>query len=177
MTFKANLSFLLSVSEIGGAAFGKAPAWNGDINLAESYAHGVGGGQFDLAYLNERTVASASNDDIDVAGVLASALNTTFSAAELALLFLWNRPRLDTDPANTTNLTLGAGTNPMIGFLGGTTPTIGPIRPGAFIVLGGVKNAGGIGAITAGTGDILRCANSSGAANKYVLGLLGRTTA
>lgn len=177
MTFKANLNFLLSVSQSGVAAFGKAPQWNGDINLMESYAEGVGAGQFNLAYLDERTVASASNDDVDLAGVLASALGTSFAAAELALLFVLNRPRDPDAAANTTNLTIGGGSNPMIGFLGGTTPVLGPIRPGAFCVLGGVKNAGGIGAITAGTGDILRIANSSGAQNKYVLGLLGRTTA
>jgi len=177
MTFKANLNLLLSISQSGAAAFGKTPAWQGDVNLMESYADGVGAGQFNLAYLEERTVASGANDDVDLAGVLASALGTTFTAAELALLFVLNRARDPDEAANSTNLTIGAGSNPMIGFLGGTTPTLGPIRPGAFCMLGGVKNAGGIGAITAGTGDILRIANSAGAANKYVLGLLGRTTA
>ncbi|MFO1126371.1 MAG: hypothetical protein U1E25_14580 [Methylocystis sp.] len=76
----------------------------------------------------ERTVASATNDDIDLAGVLTDALSVTITAAELIALVIINKQKDGT--ANTTNLTIGNGSDPMIGFLGGTTPTIGPIRPG-----------------------------------------------
>lgn len=176
MTFKANLNFLLSVSEIGAAAFGSTPAWGASIPLTKSYSHGVAAGQFNLAYLAERTVATGADDDIDLAGVLASALGTSFAAVELALIFLLNRPKDETEAANTTHLTIGGGTNPMIGFLGGTAPTIGPIQPGGMFLLGGVEHAAGLGVITPDTGDILRIANQAGASNKYVLGLLGRAS-
>lgn len=76
--------------------------------------------------------------------------------------------------ANTTALTIGGGSNPVVGFLGGTTPTIGPIRPGGFVFIA-CPDAAGIGAVTAGTGDILRIANASGAAAVYQIAILGRT--
>lgn len=134
---------------------------------------GTGEGQANIAWLDERTVASASNDDIDLAGVLTDAFGVTVAAAEIAGLIIVNRPRLDTAAANTTNLTVGVGTNPVTGYLGGTTPTLGPIRPGNFVMFGG-PNVGGFGTVTAGTGDILRVANSSGASATYQIGLLLR---
>jgi hypothetical protein len=174
MTFSALVKASLNLAEVGAAAFGKNPYWNGDISFEQVFGDGITAGNFNLGYMAERTVASASNDDIDLAGVLASALGTSFAGAELVLIALLNKPRLSTDALNTTNLTIGAGTNPFVGFLGGTTPTLGPIRPGGLFLLGG-PDAAGIGTITAGTGDILRVANSSGASCKYQIALLART--
>lgn len=135
-------------------------------------ANGTGAGQADLLFMDERTVATASNDDLDLAGVLSSAFGATITAAELVAVFIINAPR--SGAANTTNLTIGGGSNPVVGFLGGTTPTIGPIRPGGFVMIG-CGDAAGIGAVTASTGDILRIANSSGASATYQIAILARS--
>jgi hypothetical protein len=87
-------------------------------------------------------------------------------------LFVINGPQAGS--ANTTNLTIGGGSAPITGFLGSTTPTIGPIRPGGFVFLG-CGDAAGLGAITATTADILRITNSSGASATYQIGIVARS--
>jgi hypothetical protein len=164
-----------NIALAGSSILGNAPHWNVLIEIANNFSDGVAANQADKVYVAERTVASNTNDDIDLTGSLSDALGATITAAELAALLIYNKPM---DPAadNTTNLTIGGGSSPMLGFLGGTTPTIGPIRPGCFILLGGVGNVGGFGAIAAGTGDILRVGNSSGAQAKYQIGVVARSS-
>lgn len=171
---RTDISFRLAVMDTKTAVLGATPAWGGEIAAALSLADGTGAGQADLNYLAERTVASATNDDLDLAGVLASALGETVAGAELVALAIINAPRNPADAANTTNLTIGLGSNPVLGFLGGTLPTIGPLKPGAGILLF-AGDAAGLGAIAAGTGDILRIANSSGAAAKYQIAIIARS--
>jgi hypothetical protein len=164
-----------NVAVAGASILGAAPHWNGLIEISNGFSDGVAVNQADKVYVAERTVASGANDDIDLTGSLADPLGATITAAELAALLIYNKP-LDPAADNTTNLTIGGGSNPMVGFLGGTTPTIGPIRPGCFVLLGGVGNVGGLGAIAAGTADILRVANSSGAQAKYQIGVVARSS-
>lgn len=170
---KASFGFNLAVALAGGTPImGKAQQWQSQIDFAKSLSNGILADQANLAYFAERTLASASNDDLDLAGVLTDAFGATIINAKLKLILLMNRARDAADPANTTNLTIGGGSNPFIGFLGGTAPTIGPIKPGGFVMIGN-SHLDGIGSVIAGTGDILRIANSSGASAKYVIGLIG----
>lgn len=126
----------------------------------------------DILFMDQRTVASATNDDIDLAGVLTNAFGATITAAEVVALFVINAPQ--TGAANTTNLTIGnEGTNAFEGFLS-ADGTIGPIRPGGFVMVG-AGDAAGLGTVTAGTGDLLRIANSSGASATYQIAILART--
>lgn len=174
MTTRASISIGFKLSEINSVSrFGGLSNWEGSIDLLKSFAHGTGVDQCDLGYLAERTVSDGANDDVDLSGVLTTALGSTIAMAELVAMFVLNRPR-DPNSANTTDLTLGGATNPFVGFLSGTTPKIGPIKPGGFMLIG-AGHASGIGAIAGGSTDIFRIANSAGAANTYVLGLLGRT--
>ncbi len=172
MTITAQLSVALSVNQAGSNALSGGPYWSHMFDFAQAFANGTGAGQCDLAYFSERTVASASNDDIDLAGALTDALGATITAAELVTLLLINRQKDGT--ANTTDLTIGGSSNPIVGFLGGTTPTIGPLKPGAIALLAS-PGAAGLGAVTASTGDILRVANSAGAQAKYLIGILARS--
>ena len=83
-------------------------------------------------------------------------------------------PKLSTDAANTTNLTVGGATAPITGFMGGTTPTFGPIRPGGTLLFFN-DHASGFGVITPTTADVLRVTNSAGATAKYQIAILGRS--
>lgn len=172
MGLKAEILARLNVRQTGSQDFG-GPDFSGSMQALVQLVDGTGEGQANIAFMDERTVLTAANDDIDLAGVLTDAFGATVAGAEIVCLFVINKPRLDTDAANTTNLTIGVGTNPVTGYLGGTTPTIGPIRPGDFVMFGG-PNVGGFGVITAATGDILRIANSAGATAKYQIGLIAR---
>ncbi len=87
---------------------------------------GTGSDQADILYMAQRQILTGANDDIDLAGVLTNAFGQVINAAEIVALFVHNKPISGAD--NTTNLTIGGGTNAVTGLLGGTTPTIGPIR-------------------------------------------------
>lgn len=160
----------LRVTETGTNDFG-GPSFTPEMQALISLVDGTAAGQANIVWADERTVGTGANDDLDLAGVLTSAFGTTIAAAELVALFVINGSR--SGAANTTNLTIGGGTNPVTGFLGGTAPTIGPIRPGSFVFLGS-SDAAGFGAITAGTGDILRITNSAGASATYQIAILAR---
>lgn len=170
---RTEITASISAVQAGSNDFG-GPAFAPNVAARLNTILGTGAGQADILFVDERTVASASNDDLDLAGVLANAFGATIAAAELVAILIINAPVGGT--ANTTNLTIGGGTNPVVGFLGGTTPTIGPIRPGGFVLLG-CGDAAGLGVVTAGTGDILRIANSSGAAARYQIAIVARSVA
>lgn len=171
MALSGKIGASLRFTETGSNDFG-GPTFTPALEAALTLASGTGANQADLIFVDQRTVSSASNDDLDLAGVLASAMGATITAAELVAVMVINAPK--SGAANTTNLTIGGGSNPVVGFLGGTTPTIGPIRPGGFVLLA-CGDAAGLGAVTANTGDILRIANSSGAAATYQIAIVARS--
>lgn len=134
-------------------------------------ASGTAASQADLMYISERTVASDTDDDIDLAGSLADTFGTTITMAEVVAIMVVNGPK--SGVANTTDLTIGGATSAFEGFIS-ADGTIGPIKPGGvFFVAAG--DAAGIGAVTASTADILRVTNSSGASNTYQIGIIGRS--
>lgn len=143
------------------------------LEYAVELTDGVAAGNADRLYLAERTVLTAANDDIDLAGVLTDIFGATITFARIKALMLINAPK--SGAANTTNLTVGGGTNPFLGFFGGTTPTLGPIRPGGCAFLA-CEALAGLGTVTAGTADILRIANSAGASSTYQIGIVGTSS-
>lgn len=172
MSVSAEFTMKLSVASTGTTVFGQTPQWSGEIGHLLSLSHGTTAGKFDLLYIGERTVASATNDDIDISGVLVAPHGGVVTAVELVGVVIVNKKKDGT--ANTTTLSLGGGSNPVVGFLSGTTPVVTNIGPGGTFVLVS-PDASGLGAVTAGTGDILRIANSSGASAVYQIALLART--
>jgi hypothetical protein len=174
MTIKSaelSIGFKASLSS-GNNSFGSL-FWNGEMSLIQAFSDGTTANKFDKQYMAERTVNASSNDDLDLSGVLTDIFGATITAAELVGIILFNAPK--SGNANVSNLTIGGGSNPVTpGFMGGTTPTIGPIVPGGSLVLVN-PGAAGLGAITAGTGDILRIANGPGGAATYQIALLMRS--
>ncbi len=173
MGLTVEISAKVKARQTGSNDFG-GPDFAPVAELLLQLTNGTAANQADLLYADERTISSASHDDIDLAGVLTSAFGAVITNAELVTLFVINKPRADGAAANTTNLTIGVGTNPFTGILGGTTPTLGPIRPGGAVLVTS-PDAAGIGTVAAGTGDILRIANSSGASNTYQIVIIGRS--
>ncbi len=169
---KAVLRVDWDLQELGGSDFGGGGKLETVIRKILTLTDGTVADAADLLFIDERTVASATNDDLDLAGSLSDAFGNTLTFAEIVAILVINGPI--TGSANTTDLTIGAGSNPFVGFLGGTTPTIGPIGPSGVVFIA-CPDAGGIGAVTASTADILRIANSSGASATYQIAILGRS--
>lgn len=171
MPLSASVRLRLAASQTGSSDYG-GPAFAPALEAVMNLANGTGANQADLLFVDERSVAASTNDDIDLAGVLTGAFGATITAAEVVGVLVINAPR--DGAANVSSLTIGNGTNPFIGFLGGTTPTIGPIGPGGFFFIG-CPSASGVGTVTAGSADVLRIANGAGGTATYQLGLLCRS--
>ena len=170
---RTEITAAIKAAQVGSSAFG-GPSFMPTISAVLETTLGTGANQADILWTAQRTVNASTNDDIDLAGVLTNAFGATITVAELVAILIINAPLTGT--ANLSNLTIGGGTNPVTGFLGGTTPTVGPIRPGGFFLIG-CGDAAGIGGVTAGTGDILRVANGAGGAATYQIAVIGRTVA
>lgn len=174
MSVTAKIIAALQASQAGSGDFG-GPVFNPDPMRQEiNFLPGVGLGNADLLFMDQRSILSGANDDIDLAGVLLGPFGGTITMAELLAIFIINAPR--SGNPNTTNLTIGGGTNPLAGWLAGTTPTVGPIRPGG-VLLRVESDGAGICPVVAGTGDILRITNGAGATANYQIGLIGRSVA
>jgi hypothetical protein len=122
----------------------------------------------DVLFTDSRTIAASSNDDLDLRGVLTDALGATVNAAEIVAIYV------EALTANTNNVVVGAAaSNQFVGPFGAGTHSVA-VGPGNCFL---VTNKNGW-AVTAGTGDILRIANSgAGSAVKYNIIILGRTVA
>lgn len=167
MPLTSELRVKFSALQTGANDLG-TPKFNPVVEKVLALTSGTGLDQADLLFTDHRTINASSNDDIDLAGVLSSAFGATITYAELVAILII------ADTANVSNLTIGGGSNPVVGFLGGTTPTVGPLRPGGIFLLAS-PDAAGIGAVVAGTGDILRIANGSGGTAGYDIVILGRS--
>lgn len=168
MTAKGNVSVHFDISEIGANSFAAGPFFGGAVDAAVALASGVGAGQVDLAVITERTVLTGANDDVDLSGVLTTALAVSFAAVELAGIIIFNRQKDGT--VNTTTLTLGGAGTPVPGF------SVAGLRlePGG-IFCAVSPGALGLATIANASADLLRITNSAGATNKYLMALLGRT--
>lgn len=129
------------------------------VNLNKTYkaamTSGVAAGQADLIFHDTRTIAASSNDDIDLAGVLAGLLGGTLTFVKIKGLIV------AAAAGNTNNVVIGAAAaNPWTALLGATHTL--QVRPGAVqAVFAGEGDSTGY-AVVAGTGDILRIANGAG---------------
>lgn len=125
-----------------------------NLSLATGLSTGTAANQADKIFTDTRTIAASGTDPLDVnAGSLVDPLGVTFTVARLKLIYV------RAYAANTNNVLVGGGSNPVINYLLGTTPQV-VVRPGgAFFLL--APDATGY-PVTAGTGDVLQIANSAG---------------
>jgi hypothetical protein len=158
----------LKISQTGSNDFG-GPQFTPVLETLIQLTDGVTVNKADLAFVDERTVATGATDSLDLAGVLADAFGTTIAAAEIVALMIINKPRAGT-PVNTTDLTIGGGTN---GVFVTAMPFV--LKPGAVFLLA-AGDAAGVKTVTAATADVLTIVNSSGASNKYQIAILARSS-
>lgn len=132
-----------------------------------SLASGTGANQADRIFSDTRTIAASGTDDLDMAGTLTDPIGTVISLARVKLIAVYAYA------ANTNNVIMGGGTNPITTIMGGTTPTL-IIRPGGMVLLTAPDATAY--AVTAATADILRFANSgAGTTVTYDVVIIGST--
>lgn len=125
---------------------------------------GVAAGQVDKLFMDTRTLASNTAEDLDLSGALVDPIGGTAVFAKVRGIIVKSK---DT---NTTNLTIKPGaSNGFTGPFGAATHTITLQPGGTFAVF-----APGTGwTVTAGTGDLINIANASGASAQYDIIVVG----
>src|SRR5574343_114647 len=121
---------------------------------------GTGAGKADLYFRDTRSLEASASEDLDLAGSLTDPFGATVTLAKLKFLAIRN---------NSTTQTLsvgGAAANQLAGLFAAvndilTLPPNSATADGGWTVL--LAEPTGI-TVTAGTGDLLKIANSAGAA-------------
>lgn len=166
MALTSRITLDLTASQTGSNDFG-GPEFKPRMRKVIDLASGTGANQADLLWVDERTVAASSSEDLDLAGVLTDAFGATITAAEVVAIFIF------ADADNTNNVVVGDATSP-VPLFGGTNPTFS-VKPGGFFCVGG-PNAAGLLTVGAGSTDDLKIANSSsGTGVTYQIAVLARS--
>lgn len=120
----------------------------------KTYSEGTSTDQADRIYDTNGTLAASGTLDIDLSGSLADRIGNTVVFAKIKRIMVLNK-------TSTTgiNLQVGAGSNPFITIWIATGDGIKVGPSGVFVWDSPVDGF----AVTAGTGDILRLTNLSGA--------------
>ena len=156
----ANLSFIKTATPSGGAA----NATQG-LSMLRNLPTGTADGSADIGWVSlARSLTTGATEDIDVRGALTDAFGIAVASVELVGL------AVQSAATNTTNLTIGNGSNPLQMFFGATTHSI-ILKPKDFFVWYGFAGW----ATTAGTADIIKVANAAGATALYDIAFLGRS--
>lgn len=120
-------------------------------------ANGTGAGAADIAFSDHRTLTSGSSENLDMTGALTDAFGTTIAAVKVKAI------EVHADAANTTNLIVGAAaSNTFVGPFNDATDALVVKPNGRFVIADPVGWT-----VTAGTGDILKVTNGSGASASY----------
>ncbi|MCM2394357.1 hypothetical protein [Streptomyces albipurpureus] len=130
-------------------------------------ASGTGAGKADKVFHDRRTLAASATEDLDLAGVLLDAFGTAITFVKVKGLFV------AAAEGNTNSVIVGNATSNAWSTLLGATGTV-TLRPGAsFGVMAGAADATAY-AVTAGTGDLLKIANSAaGTSVSYDIVIVG----
>lgn len=167
MSVTADLTFNLDARFTAAATGAGNRAVNATIDRVNQFSPGNAAlGKADLFYSATRTLAASGTEDLDLAGVLTNAFGATFTASELMAIVV------EAATGNTNNVVVGgASSNAFLGPFGAAAHTLA-VKPGQYVAL--IDNQGW--AVTAGTGDLLKIANSSsGTPVTYTITVIGRS--
>lgn len=129
----------------------------------QSFGPGTGAGLVDKEFDDERTLGDGSSENLDLSGSLVDAFGAAILFAKIKVLAIKNK---------STTQTLSVGGAASLGFIAwvGDPTDVIKIGPGAFALL--ICDPAGV-AVTAGTADLLKIANSAGATCIYDIFIAG----
>lgn len=146
-TIKTDVAFSVSGAPDFGKVSGKFDGW-GDRSLG----NGVASEQADVVFSKSYTIAASGTQDIDLAGALVNQIGGAAVFAKVKAILIRARD------GNTNNVIVGNGTNPFVGPFGAGAHTVA-VPPGGRFSISAPK-AGW--AVTGGSADVLKLANSAG---------------
>lgn len=121
----------------------------------------------DLRFADTRTLAASATEDLDLAGTLLDSFGQAITFARIKFLVI------SAASGNANNVIVGgAATNTWVGPFGAATHTLA-VRPGETKVICATGDATAY-PVTAGTGDLLKVANSgAGTSVTYDIVIIG----
>lgn len=165
----ATLSLALAARLAGAAVSGQAPSFNASIDRALVFEPGTDAvNKADILYKADRTLAASATENLDLAGVLATAIGQTIAAAEITAIII------EAAAGNTNDVRYGPGASAgaLLGFNAATDRR--NVSPGDFDVLTSRRGW----PVTATTADILTVLNGgAGTPITYTITIIGRTVA
>lgn len=137
------------------------------LNRSVTLSSGTTAGKADRVFSDRRTLAASATEDLDLAGVLLDAFGAAITFVRIKGLFI------SAAAANTNNVVVGAASANQWATLLNTTGTV-TLRPGASCgFIAGSADATAY-AVAAGTGDLLKVANSAaGTSVTYDIHIVG----
>lgn len=165
----ATLSLLLAARLSGAAVAGDSPQFNARVEHDLAFEPGTDAlNKADLLYRATRTLAASANEDLDLAGVLASPLGATITAAEILVVIV------EAADANTNDVKWGpaAANGALLGFNAAADKhSVGPGNLDLHTNRQGWP-------VTAATADKVNVANSAaGTPVTYTITVIGRSVA
>jgi len=134
------------------------------VNLTD----GAGANQANKLFADTRTLAASATENLDLSGVLVDAIGAQLAFTKIKGLLI------RAAAANVNNVIVGGLNAAAFGVVSlfGVDPSSLIVRPGGFVLLAAPDAAGY--AVTAGTGDLLKIANSgAGSAVTYDVVIIG----
>lgn len=166
MPLSADILFQVSAYLSNTASDLAVPSANLAFAQSLHLDNGTGANAADRLYMDSNTLAASANVDVDLAGSLTDALGAALSFARVKAMFL------RANSANSNNVVIGgAASNQFVGPFGAAAHTFA-VKPGGF--LGWIAPDATGWPVTAGTGDLLRIANSgAGSSVTYDVVIIG----
>jgi hypothetical protein len=150
MTLVANLVTRIRAHLAGTADHG-TPREDIDLGVDLLLKSGIGANQVDVVFSDQRTIAASGNETLDLAGALANGIGGAAAFAKIKALLI------RAAASNINNVVVGAAaSNPFLGPLGGTAPTL-TLPPSGFVLLAAPVNGW---ASADGASDSLKISNS-----------------
>ena len=167
MAFTGKISLLLS-GLLTAAADIESPQSTLADRLDWDFASGTGNNQADQIWSDERTLSASATENLDLAGSLTNALGQTVTFAEVRAIVV------EALTGNTNDVLVGGAASNQFAPMFGDVSDIVKVKPGgAFMVV--APKDGQLG-VTAGSGDILKIANSAGSTSvTYRITIIGTT--
>ena len=121
-------------------------------SAAHAFTDGTGADQAQKLFTDQRTLAASANESLDLAGGLTDAFGATLTLTKVKAILV------KAAAGNTNNVVVGgAASNAFTGPFGDASDTVA-VKPGGTVMFV-APDANGY-AVTAGTGDLLKVANS-----------------
>lgn len=180
MASELSVRILLDIQcEETASGLGEDAAYNAQITKTWEFSTGTTADLADMAVAVHPNISASSSTALSLNGsnnwpvpLVDEDFSETLDMLEGVAVFAVNKSLESI--TNDCDITLGAGSNPWVAFLGSSDVTVGPIAADGMLLIIS-PDATGLGAITATSADNLTITTGTGTASDVQFGVVGRS--